>query len=101
MAGEGPREWAPGKVVWTVIMDSQHGLDTEVFKKEKDAYKFVMDEILTEDKENMEPDDVKDLETLARKERYADAMEFYNDLMGDYGSERRMTYYTISKKMIR
>lgn len=101
MAGEGPREWAPGRMVWTVFIDGKDGFHIEVFKNEKDAYAYTVHEISLEDKEKMDPADAKQFTKMVREGRDVVAMELYDTIMGDYGSERVMSFYTINKKLVR
>jgi hypothetical protein len=102
MAGEGPREWSPRGMVWIVFIDSPDGYEVELFKKEMDAYRFAARHARRgENTEKMEDDERERFNWLIEQKKYVLAMEFYDQLVGDIvGSSRKMSFYTINKKMI-
>lgn len=102
MAGEGPREWSPRGTVWSVFIDSPDGYQIELFKKEADAYRFAAEHARQkENTEKMEDEEREHFNWLIEKKKYVEAMELYDQLVGDIvGSSRKMSFYTINKKIV-
>lgn len=102
MAGEGPREWSPRGTVWAVFIDSPEGYKVELFKKERDAYRFAAhDANQRENTEKMEDEEREKFGLLIEQEKFVEAMEYYDQLIGEIvGSGRKMSWYTIDKKIV-
>ncbi len=102
MAGEGPREWSPRGMVWAVFIDSPEGYQVELFKKEMDAYRFAAHHAQQkENTEKMEDGEREEFEGLIAQKKYAEAMELYDRLVAEIvGSSRKMSWYTIDKKIV-
>lgn len=100
MPDMGPRDWSPRNTVWIVIMDADGNFDVEVFKSELSAYKFTVKHIMDHQLEGMEKEDSRNFKAAVKKGHLDEAMEVYDYVMGEYGADAKLTFYSIVKKEI-
>lgn len=97
---EGPREWSPRGTAWVVLMDSDGNIELEIFKTEIGAYRFAVNQIAQNLLEEMRKDDASAFRIAQKQGHLDEAMEVYDEVMGEYGYDHKLTIYSILKKEI-
>lgn len=98
---DGPRDWSPRGTVWVVLVDHSSGYTIEVFHTEIKAFKYAVEHILETEQDSMESKHQKAFKVAVRKSHLDEAMEVYNEALSDYGSERKMAFFSIEKKFVK
>jgi len=98
-ASRGPRDWSPrmGTIVYVVMKDTPNGYDVEIFKKEKDAYKYMTDSALPWVHNRFDNEEADQWKALVKKGEYEEAFNFYHEIL-DSSALEKMPYYSVVEK---